>query len=145
MDKQKQQNSRDVKMTATINDEKKVVSEVPKESIPTPPLIIISEREQNKIKVAEMKKHDDVPTRGKFMNLRAPGKSVKLTYVKYSTDAVKWWLFEHGKEYTIPRGFADQINEHYGKIQHDKTDNENMAILESFEKDPIYAFVPVSF
>lgn len=61
-------------------------------------------------KIAEQKARDNEMVTGKFSNLRAPGQHVKLPYHKYADDPVKWWILEHGKTYTIPRGFADQIN-----------------------------------
>ena len=59
-------------------------------------------------KIRKQKDYDDVKVTGKFMNRRNPGQKVKLTYLKYETDPVKWYEFEDGKVYTIPRGFADQ-------------------------------------
>lgn len=61
-------------------------------------------------KIADQKARDNEMVTGKFSNLRAPGQTVKLPYHKYADDPIKWWTFEHGKVYTIPRGFADQIN-----------------------------------
>ncbi len=61
-------------------------------------------------KIAEQKAYDNVMVTGKFSNLRAPGQTVKLPYLKYVDDPVKWYTFEHGEVYTIPRGFADQLN-----------------------------------
>jgi hypothetical protein len=61
-------------------------------------------------KIAAQKALDNVMVTGKFYNLRVKGKSEKLTYHKYADDPVKWWDFDHGKVYTIPKGFADQIN-----------------------------------
>lgn len=61
-------------------------------------------------KIAAQKAYDNEMVTGKFSNLRAPGQHAKLTYHKYADDPVKWYTLEHGKTYTIPRGFADQIN-----------------------------------
>lgn len=61
-------------------------------------------------KIASMKERDSVLVTGKFYNLRVKGQSVKLPYVKYGDEPVKWWPFSHGQVYTIPKGFADQIN-----------------------------------
>jgi len=63
-----------------------------------------------KEKIEKQKAHDSVMVTGRFMNRRAPGQPAKLTYLKYETDPVKWYTLEDGKVYTIPRGFADQIN-----------------------------------
>jgi hypothetical protein len=60
--------------------------------------------------IKNQKAFDSVLVTGRFSNRRAPGQSVKLPYQKYADDPVKWWPFEDGKVYTIPRGFADQIN-----------------------------------
>ncbi len=61
-------------------------------------------------KIAAMKARDSVMVTGKFYNLRVKGQSVKLPYLKYGDEPVKWWPFSHGQVYTIPKGFADQIN-----------------------------------
>lgn len=54
--------------------------------------------------------YDSELVTGRFMNRRSPGQSVKLPYMKHSTDNPKWYSFEDGKVYTIPRGFKDQLN-----------------------------------
>lgn len=69
-----------------------------------------AKNESLKNKIEEQRKRDSELVTGKFSNLRAPGQGVKLPYIKYAEDPVKWWNFEHGQVYTIPRGFADQIN-----------------------------------
>lgn len=61
-------------------------------------------------KIAAQKERDSVMVTGKFYNLRVKGQSVKLPYSKYGDEPVKWHPFDHGKVYTIPKGFADQIN-----------------------------------
>lgn len=88
---------------------------------------------------------------GRFMNQRAPGQPVKLPYIKYADDPVKWFPFEHNKIYTIPRGFADQINEHYytpNFIQKEGNMDPNRpatAIHEVDTSNKRYAFVPINF
>lgn len=112
-----------------------------------------NKRQALKEKIEAQKKYDNVMVRGKFLNQRAPGQSVKLTYLKYDTDLAKWWPFEHNKIYTIPRGFADQINEYYANIKYNEgkgpTSIEDGAMGEALDHTPvreqIYAFVPVSF
>ncbi len=61
-------------------------------------------------KIAAQKARDSVMVTGKFHNLRVKGQSIKLPYLKYGDEPVKWWPFSHGQVYTIPKGFADQIN-----------------------------------
>lgn len=110
-----------------------------------------NEKESLKEKIARQKEFDSVPVTGKFINRRAPGNSVKLTYMKYHDDPVKWWTFQDGKTYTIPRGFADQINEYYHRPQFIQKEGEmnpdmpNSAISEVDRSNKIYAFVPTSF
>ena len=64
-------------------------------------------------KIEKQKKIDSEMVTGKFINRRAPGQMAKLTYSRYDTDPVKWYEFQDGKVYTIPRGFADEIREYY--------------------------------
>lgn len=116
-----------------------------------------NESEALKEKISAQKRWDDMPVKGKFMNRRAPGQSVKLLYQKYATDPVKWYPFEDGKVYTIPRGFADQIN---GGTENDPCYYTPRFIQKQGEMDPNkpssaihevdssnkkYAFVPVNF
>ncbi len=68
------------------------------------------EKSTLKDKIERQKVFDSQMVTIRFMNRRVPGQPVKLPYVKYDTDPVKWYPFEDGKVYTIPRGFADQIN-----------------------------------
>jgi len=107
-----------------------------------------------KKKIERQKYIDNQPVTGKFMNRRAPGQSVKLPYIKYEDDPVKWHYFEEGKVYTIPRGFADQINEYYntptfkqkmGEQSHSNIVGENSAIAHVDTSKKNYAFVPVGF
>lgn len=106
-----------------------------------------------KAKIEAQKAYDNVMVTGKFINRRAPGNSVKLTYLKYESDPVKWYTFEDGKVYTIPRGFAEQINEHYykpGFIQKSPDafmdpSKPSSAISEVDTSNKIYAFVPIQF
>ena len=83
-------------------------------TVPLAPLkdapAVANKDESAKQKIAEMKARDSVMVTGKFYNLRVKGQSVKLPYQKYGDEPVKWHQFEHGKIYTIPKGFADQIN-----------------------------------
>lgn len=103
--------------------------------------------------LAKQKAFDDQMVTGKFMNVRHPGSSAKLTYCKYATDPVKWYTFEHNKVYTIPRGFVDQINEYYARVTYkQKLDNKivdpdkpGTALDHEPIRHQLYAFVPVSF
>jgi hypothetical protein len=77
--------------------------------------VILSEsRKGLKEKIERDRIRDSEMVRGKFINRRAPGKkSQALTYLRYDTDPVKWYYFNDGGFYTIPRGFMDEINEYY--------------------------------
>ena len=94
-------------------------------------------------KIEKMRIYDSEMVTGKFLNLRNPGKSEKLTYGKYATDVDKWVTFAHGATYTICRGFADQINEYYADISYDKSDKENQALEPRQIRRNKYAFVTV--
>ena len=104
-----------------------------------------------KAMIEKQKLIDNVMITGKFMNRRSPGQPVKLTYLKYEDDPVKWYNFEDGKVYTIPTGFAEQINEHYHTphfIQKEGTMDPNRpasAIHDVDTSQKKYAFVPVKF
>lgn len=112
---------------------------------------ISSDKAALKAKIERQKSYDSVMVTGKFINRRAPGQAAKLTYMKYETDPVKWYNFEDGKVYTIPRGFSDQINEHYytphfiqkqGEMDPNKPSS---AIHDVDTSNKKYAFVPVNF
>ena len=110
-----------------------------------------SKRSALQEKIESQKKYDSVMVTGRFMNQRAPGNPAKLTYIKYEDDPVKWYELEHNKIYTIPRGFADQINEHYHTPQFTKKDgpmdpNKPSSQIHSVDtSNKKYAFVPVGF
>lgn len=94
-----------------IEEKKKALVNVPSvpEVVKDAPTISV-EGQSLMAKIAAQKAYDNVMVTGKFSNLRAPGQHVKLPYIKYADDPVKWYKFEHGQVYTIPRGFADQLN-----------------------------------
>ena len=101
-------------------------------------------------KIEAQKAYDNVKVTGRFMNRRAPGNPAKLTYMKYADDPVKWYTFNDGAVYTIPRGFADQINEYYHRpkfIQKEgDMDPSNPSTIHHVDtSNKSYAFVPTSF
>lgn len=103
-----------------------------------------------KSKIDAQKAYDNVKVTGRFMNRRAPGNPAKLTYMKYADDPVKWYTFMDGQVYTIPRGFADQINEHYYRpkfVQKEgEMDPSSPNIITAVDtSNKSYAFVPVNF
>lgn len=108
-------------------------------------------------KIEKQKAFDSVMITGRFMNRRAPGQAAKLTYLKYDTDPVKWYVLEDGKTYTIPRGFADQLNggtdedpcyytpkftQSQGEMDPNKPESAIHAVDSSNKK---YGFVPLNF
>jgi|SRR5580692_1399428 hypothetical protein len=101
--------------------------------------------------IEKQKAYDNIKVTGKFINRRAPGQPAKLAYIKYVDDPVKWYNFEDGKTYTIPRGFVDQINEHYHtpvftQKSGDMDPNRPQSVIHEVDtSNKKYAFVPVSF
>jgi hypothetical protein len=115
------------------------------------PAIVIKDNALSE-KIAAKRAYDKEMVTGKFYNLRAKGQSAKLTYMHHADDPVKWYTFEHGQVYTIQRGFADEINEHYHTPHFIK--NENMILDPSNPEsgihgvdtsDKMYSFVPLNF
>ena len=103
-------------------------------------------------KIAEEKAKDNVMVTGKFYNLRAKGQQAKITYNKYVDDPVKWYVFQHGEIYTIPKGFADQINNHYYTPHFVKNEgqiidpsNPESGIHAVDTSDKMYSFTPINF
>ena len=117
--------------------------------------IAISNEKKSKLEILDkLKEYDNQKVTGKFMNRRAPGQPAKLLYQKHADDPVKWYTFKDGSVHTIPRGFADQINEHYytphfikneGDYSPSNTLGENSAIHEVDTTNKKYAFTPVNF
>ena len=115
----------------------------------------ISRIDENKVvkeKIGRQKAYDNVPVTGKFMNRRAPGQMAKLAYIKYEDDPVKWYELYDGRTYTLPRGFADQINEHYhtpvfmqrdGPIENPDDPGSQIAHVDTSNKK--YAFVGLAY
>jgi hypothetical protein len=101
--------------------------------------------------IEKKKASDNVMVTGKFINRRAPGQPAKLTYLKYEDDPVKWYTLEDGKVYTLPRGFADQINEHYYTPHFTQKQGlmdpnaPTSAIHDIDTSNKKYAFTPVNF
>lgn len=114
-------------------------------------IAVSSEKAALKAKIERQKQYDNEQVTGKFINRRAPGMSAKLTYMHYEDDPVKWYTFEDGKVYTIPRGFANEINDYYhtphfvqkqGEMDANKPSSSIHHVDTSNKK---YAFVPVNF
>lgn len=119
-----------------------------------------NEMKSAKEKIEKQKAYDNVKVTGKFINRFKPGQAEKLLYQKYDSDPVKWYTFEDGQVYTIPRGFADQINggtendpmyykprfvEKQGHQEPSDRVGENSSIgrIETWDKK--YSFVPTQF
>jgi hypothetical protein len=107
-----------------------------------------------KEEIEKQKLFDNVKITGKFINRRVPGQKVKLTYMKYEDDPVKWYELEDGKVYTLPRGFVDQINEYYytphfvqkqGEQNLTDSTGDNSAIHHVDNSNKKYAFIPLNF
>ncbi len=116
-----------------------------------------SEMTTLKDKIEKQRIRDSEMVTGKFMNRRAPGQPVKLPYLKHATDPVKWYPLQDGKVYTIPRGFADQLNggtdddpcyytpqfiKKQGEMNPDMPESAIHSVDSTNKK---YAFVPTSF
>lgn len=93
-----------------IEEKKRELANVPVQVKPAESPSIAIKDVSLKNKIEEQKARDSVMVTGKFYNLRVKGQSVKLPYIKYGDEPVKWHPFSHGQVYTIPKGFADQIN-----------------------------------
>jgi hypothetical protein len=110
-----------------------------------------------KDKIDKQQAFDSIMVTGRFINRRAPGQPVKLPYIKYITDPVKWYPFEDGKVYTIPRGFADQLNggspddpcyytpKFIQKAGEMNPDAPQSAIHSVDTSNTKYSFVPINF
>jgi DNA gyrase/topoisomerase IV subunit A len=103
-----------------IEEKKHELKYVPAREIDEDEMLIVKKHQNISVekkalseKIAKQKAIDCVMVTGKFINRRAPGQSAKLTYMRYDTDPVKWYVFEDGKVYTIPAGFAEEINAYY--------------------------------
>jgi hypothetical protein len=149
----------ELEKTKSELEEKKVqLKTMPAREVTEDEMIIVkkqismsSEKMALKAKIEKQKAYDSEIVTGKFINRRAPGQSVKLTYMKYETDPVKWYNLEDGKVYPLPRGFADQINDHYYTphfIQKQGPMDPNAPMSQIHDIDTSnkkYAFVPVNF
>lgn len=115
------------------------------------------EKEGALSKLEKQRAYDCEKVTGRFMNRHRPGQPIKLPYMKYPEDPCKWWPFEDGKVYTIPRGFADQINggtendpcyfipkfvQKQGPMNPDLPESQLHSVDSSQKR---YAFVPVGF
>ena len=143
-----------------IEEKKQQLKTMPCREIDAEEMIIVKKHHQRnedtkglRDKIEKQKIYDNEKVTGKFMNRRVPGQPAKLTYLKYEDDPVKWYTFDDGKVYTIPRGFADQINEHYysphfiqkgpGYIMDPSRPESAIHDVDTSNKK--YAFVPVGF
>lgn len=146
------------KVNQEIEIKRKEIRETAKREIDEKEMEIIekqitrgNERKAAESVIAKQREYDSLPIEGRFMNRRSPGQSVKLTYQKHPNDPVKWWTFEDGKIYTIPRGFSDQINEYYHTPKFIEKPNDmdpnrpSSSIHHIDTSNKKYAFVPINF
>lgn len=151
-----------------IEEKKASVKSMPMREIDEDEMLIVkkqhsrtSESKAAEEMIAKNKAYDNVKVTGKFINRFKPGQPEKLLYQKYEDDPVKWYTFQDGQVYTIPRGFADQINggtendpmyykphfiEKQGQQVIDPTrvgENSSIGFVDTSNKR--YSFVPVNF
>ena len=114
-------------------------------------IAIQSKNSEARARMEQQRIDDSVMVTGKFINRRSPGQKVKITYHKHATDPIKWYEFKDGGVYTIPRGFADQLNQYYhtprfiqkeGPMDPNEPESQIHGVDTSNKK---YAFLPVSF
>lgn len=106
------------------------------------------ERKALSAKIEAQKAYDNQMVTGRFHNLRSKGQPAKLAYDKNPGDVAAWTTFQDGQIYTIKRGFAEQINEHYYTprfVQKEGPDDGNSQIDSVDKSNKKYAFVPISF
>jgi len=133
-----------------VTSSKRDLEEVEKELI-AKQISRSNERKAKENVIDKLKAFDNERVTGKFINRRAPGQPAKLAYIKYEDDPVKWYEFQDGKVYTIPRGFADQINEYYHTphfIQKEGAMDPNApssVIHDVDTSNKKYAFLPLGF
>lgn len=149
------------KLKIELEEQKQEISKIPARET-TPQEVVIVEKQikmsnemlAKRQMMERQKAYDKQMVTGRFMNLRNPGQPVKLPYMKYVEDPVKWHPFKHNGVYTIPRGFCDQINEYYhtprfiqkeGEYVPSNELGENSQIAEVDKSNKKYAFVPLSF
>jgi hypothetical protein len=116
-----------------------------------------SARAALKEKIEKQKAYDNVKVTGRFLNLRVKGQSIKIPYHKYEDDPVVLHELHDGQVYTIPRGFADQLNggtendpfhyvPKYLKREEPMDPNRPMSQISNVDtSNKKYAFVPVNF
>jgi hypothetical protein len=106
------------------------------------------ERKALAAKIEAQKAYANQMITGKFLNLRAKGQPAKLCYDQFPGDVPQWITFQHGQTYTIKRGFADQINNHYHTprfVQKEGPDDGSSQIDSVDTSDKKYAFVAIGF
>lgn len=151
-----------------IEEKKQAAKSMPMREVDEDEMLIVKKQHSNtsqsrldKEREEKQTAYDNVKVTGKFINRFKPGQAEKLLYQKHEGDPVKWWTLEDGKVYTIPRGFADQINggtendpmyykphfvEKQGSVVIDPTrvgENSSIGHVETWDKK--YSFVPVNF
>lgn len=147
-----------------IQEKKDELKRMPMREVDADEMLIVKKQQSVSVKNAGLKEkiekqkaYDSVMVTGKFMNRRSPGNSVKLTYLKHQDDPVKWYTLEDGKVYTIPRGFADQLNggteddpcyytPHFTQKPGEMDPNKPVSAIHNIDtSNKKYAFVPVGF
>lgn len=146
------------KLKIEIDEKQRQIKTMPAREVSEDEMIIVKKQQSGfvknaglKEKIEKQKAYDNVIVTGKFINRRAPGQPAKLTYIKYEDDPVKWYTLEDGKVYDLPRGFVDQIREHYHTPVFNQTtqamdpNRPAGSIHDVDTSNKKYDFVPISF
>jgi hypothetical protein len=101
---------------------------------------------ETKVQAEKLKKEESKLVKARYLNSRGKHERLTKPYCRWSGQPVQIWHFIPGKEYQIPQGLIDEVNNQKVIIRKGRCDENGDNPSEKDEIDePLHQFVPVSF
>jgi len=91
------------------------------------------------------KKSDAKIIKARYLNKNGPGERLTRPYCRYAGDPIQTWHFIPGKEYDVPKGLVDEINNKKETKRSGLCNADGVPLAKDEEVESIHSFVPVGW
>lgn len=91
------------------------------------------------------KKSDAKLIKARYLNKNGPGERLTRPYCRYAGDPIQTWHFIPGKEYEVPKGLVDEVNNKKEMKRSGLCNVDGVPLAKDEEMESIHSFVPVGW
>lgn len=100
---------------------------------------------ENKVKAEKMKKEDHRVVKARYLNHRGKHERLTKPYCRWAGDPIDTYHLIPGQEYSLPKGFVDEVNNSPGLPQRSEILDADGIPTAKDEAFKIHELVPVGF